>query len=124
MTRSKGKGLVVEDVKLMREVIAEMVSNLGYDLTEVGDAMAALAVCRSKMPDIVLLDWGLPEMDGMEFIARLRDIKGGDKVRVIMCAARDEVVDMVEALQRGACEFIMKPFTPQILASKNATIDF
>ena len=70
------------------------------------------------MPDAILLDWAMPNMDGLEFVAHLRSEPGGEQPVVVFCAAENEPARIAEALERGANEYIMKPFDADIVAYK------
>ena len=77
-----------------------------------------MAFCKAAMPDAVLLDWAMPNMDGLEFVHRLRGEPGGDQPIVVFCAAENEPAKIAQALDGGADEFIMKPFDGDIVACK------
>ena len=80
--------------------------------------MEALAFCRTAMPEAILLDWSMPNMDGLEFVSRLRDEPNGGLPVVVFCAAENEPARIAEALAHGADEYIMKPFDGDIVACK------
>ena len=111
---------MVDDSKVVRKVAARILETLDFDPLEAGDGLEALAQCRAQMPDVVLLDWSMPVMDGREFLRALRAEPGGDRPVVIFCSARDAPADIAEALEDGADEYIMKPFDGDIIASKFA----
>ena len=112
--------LVVDDSKVVRKVATRIVEALAFDPLEAGDGLEALAVCRAQMPDVVLLDWAMPVMDGREFLRALRAEPGGDAPVVIFCSARDAPAEISDALADGADEYIMKPFDSDIVAAKFA----
>lgn len=112
--------LVVDDSKVVRKVASRILEALAFDPLEAGDGLEALALCRAQMPDVVLLDWSMPVMDGREFLRALRAEPGGDQPVVIFCSARNGVDEIAEALEDGADEYIMKPFDGDIIASKFA----
>jgi two-component system chemotaxis response regulator CheY len=85
-----------------------------------GDGVEALAWVRTAMPDFILLDWNMPVMNGMEFLKALRAEPGGQVPRVIFCSVENDLDRIREALDGGACEYIMKPFDGDIVASKLA----
>ena len=70
------------------------------------------------MPDAILLDWNMPVMDGITFLAALRAIEGGLHPKVVFCTTENEIAQITRALHAGADEYIMKPFDQQIIASK------
>ncbi len=110
--------LVVDDSKTVRKVATRILEALAFEPMEAADGLEALAVCRAQMPDVVLLDWQMPVMDGREFLRTLRAEPGGETPVVVFCSARDEPDRIAEALADGADEYIMKPFDGDIIASK------
>jgi two-component system chemotaxis response regulator CheY len=110
--------LIVEDVLVIRKVAAAMMANLGFQTREAESAEQALVLAAAHAPDVILLDWNLPEMSGIDFLLKLRKSDGGDRPKVIFCSGHDSHEDICEALARGADEYIMKPFDDQVLAMK------
>jgi two-component system chemotaxis response regulator CheY len=95
-----------------------MLSDLDIDTCEAEDGAAALAVCASSMPDIILLDWNMPVLDGLSFLKRLRGMPVSRQPKVLFCTTESEFARISEALSEGADEYIMKPFDDEILESK------
>ena len=112
--------LVVDDSRVVRKVASRILEALDFEPLEAGDGLEALSVCRASMPDVVLLDWSMPVMDGVEFLRALRAEPGGDVPVVVFCSANDEPARMAHALEAGADEYIMKPFDGDIIAAKFA----
>lgn len=110
--------LIVDDSRVIRKVARRIVESLRYEVTEAADGLEALAVCRSAMPEIVLLDWYMPVMDGLEFLRRLRSLPEGDAAIVVVCSSETDASRIAEALAAGADEYVMKPFDADILAAK------
>jgi two-component system chemotaxis response regulator CheY len=110
--------LVVDDSRVVRKVARRILESLDFETAEACDGAEALAVCRTAMPDAVLLDWQMPNMDGLEFVQTLRSEPDGDRPVVVFCAAESEPDRIALALDRGADEFIMKPFDGDIIAHK------
>lgn len=110
--------LVVDDSRVVRKVARRILEALDFETAEAADGYEALAFCKAAMPDAVLLDWAMPNMDGLEFVQRLREEPGGDQPVVVFCAAENEPARIAEALDKGADEFIMKPFDGDIVACK------
>jgi two-component system, chemotaxis family, chemotaxis protein CheY len=110
--------LVVDDSRVVRKVARRILEALDFETAEASDGMEALAFCRTAMPDAVLLDWAMPNMDGLAFLRSLRAEPGGDQPIVVFCAAESEPNRIAEALDEGADEFIMKPFDGDIVAYK------
>ena len=110
--------LVVDDSRVVRKVARRILEDLGFEVAEAGDGAEALAWTRTAMPDVVMLDWNMPVMNGVEFLRRLRQEPGGTEPRVIFCSVENDLDRIREALDEGACEYIMKPFDGDIVASK------
>ena len=110
--------LVVDDSRVIRKVSRRILEDLGFEVAEAGDGVEAMAWCGAVLPDVVLLDWRMPQMDGLEFLRRLRALRGGDAPKVIFCTVENEIERIREALDAGADEFIMKPFDSGIVAGK------
>ncbi len=110
--------LVVDDSRVIRKVARRILEDLGFEVAEASDGVEAMAWCNAVMPDVVLLDWRMPGMDGLEFLQRLRAEPGGDAPRVVFCSAETDLDRIREALDAGADEYIMKPFDGGIVASK------
>lgn len=112
--------LVVDDSPTVRRVIRRIVTELGFAAVEAADGRAALAACRARLPDLVVLDWNMPEMDGMSFLRALRRLPDGGRPVVIFCTTVNDLPHIEQALDAGADEYIMKPFDEDILKHKLA----
>lgn len=108
--------LIVEDeVKLARFIELEL-SSEGYEITVAHDGLNALILVRESSPDMILLDWMLPGMSGVEICRRLRST--GNKVPIIFLTARDEISDRVAGLDAGANDYVVKPFSIEELLAR------
>ncbi|MFL5844742.1 MAG: response regulator transcription factor [Solirubrobacteraceae bacterium] len=107
--------LVVEDDDEIAGVLQRSLRLEGYDVRISGDGEAALTDARSFVPDLVVLDLGLPKLDGMEVARRLR---AEDDTPILMLTARDEVASRVEGLDTGADDYLVKPFERQELLAR------
>ena len=101
------KIMIVEDDAGIRHYQQSTLSNAGYDTVAVGDGRSALALAASHCPDCVLLDLGLPDMDGMEV---LKSVRKWSNLPVVVVSARNHEHDKVEALDYGADDYLVKPF--------------
>jgi two-component system chemotaxis response regulator CheY len=110
--------LIVDDSRIIRKVARRIVEGLGFEVDEAADGAEALTYCAGLMPDVVLLDWNMPVMDGMVFLKRLREQPGGDQPKVLFCTIETAPERIAEALGAGADEYVMKPFDGEILQSK------
>lgn len=110
--------LVVDDSKMIRRVATRILRDLKIDTLEAGDGREAMAICRSNMPDAILLDWNMPIMDGLSFLKALRQEPNGSDPIIVFCTAERDVLKIAEALDAGADEYVMKPFDSDIIESK------
>lgn len=108
--------LVVEDEEGIARVIDRGLRGAGYRTTVVGDGLAALEAVAEADVDLVVLDVGLPRMDGFTVLRMLRTME--DPVPVIMCTARDSVEDTVSGLESGADDYLAKPFRVEELLAR------
>lgn len=107
--------LVVDDESRMVRFVRMNLELEGYQVTEAGTGMEALDRVRDELPDMVLLDVMMPEMDGFETLERLREIS---TVPVIMLTVKGDEEDRIRGLELGADDYITKPFSPRELASR------
>ena len=112
--------LIVDDSRTIRSFARASLQQLGFETREAGDGCQALEACREAMPQVILLDWNMPNMNGIEFVRALRALDGGSRPVVLFCTTENEIERIVEAIESGANEYIMKPFDAEILASKLA----
>ena len=110
--------LVVDDSRVVRKAARRIVETLGFTVREAEDGAQALAACRDAMPEVVLLDWNMPVMDGISFLRAARAEFGPDRPVVVLCTTEAAVERIVEALEAGAQEYIMKPFDAALLQDK------
>ncbi|MDX1615299.1 MAG: response regulator transcription factor [Candidatus Promineifilaceae bacterium] len=104
--------LVVDDDPLMRRSLSLQLEQAGYRTRTAADADSALALARTELPDLILLDIGLPDMDGLELLRQLRQEQD---VPVIFVTARRRELDTILGLELGADDYITKPFNPDVL---------
>ena len=107
--------LVVEDDDAISQVLQRSLRMEGYDVRIAADGMAALDEAHSFLPDLVILDLGLPKLDGLEVAKTLRE---SDDVPILMLTARDAVESRVEGLDAGADDYLVKPFERQELLAR------
>src|SRR3954454_22717678 len=100
--------LVVDDDRSVRDALRRALTLGGYDVEAVEDGQQALARLSTSSPDAVVLDIGLPEIDGLEVCRRLRG--AGDRTPILMLTARDAVSDRIDGLDAGADDYLVKPF--------------
>jgi two-component system, chemotaxis family, chemotaxis protein CheY len=110
--------LVVDDSSVIRKVSRRILEEMNFRVSEAEDGEKALSLCLAGMPDVVLLDWNMPVMDGYEFLTRFRQLPGGAGAKIVFCTTENDVAYISRALEAGADEYIMKPFDKDILTAK------
>ena len=110
--------LIVDDSRVVRAVARRFVEALGFAVDEAQDGQLAAAACERQMPDVVLLDWNMPVMTGIEFLRHLRARDDGKKPIVIMCTTEKDIGHIHEAIAAGANEYLVKPFDQPTLTAK------
>ncbi|MGD0096046.1 MAG: response regulator [Terracidiphilus sp.] len=113
-----GLCLLVDDSSLVRKIARKIFIGLGFETDEAENGQVALEKCQRRMPDVVLLDWNMPVMDGLEFLKSLRHTEGGRQPAVIFCTTETDVDHIQRALANGANEYLMKPFDQDSLVAK------
>jgi two-component system chemotaxis response regulator CheY len=102
----------------MRSVSRRVVESLGFLVTEAENGQEALARCAAAMPDLILLDWNMPVMTGIDFITALRAAPGGGRPKVVFCTTEHEPAVVGRGIAAGADGFVTKPFDDQTLSAK------
>lgn len=110
--------LIVDDSSTIRKIIRKILEELGFSCAEAEDGNFAVQECEKSMPDIIFLDWNMPNMNGLEFLKYLRLMDGGSKPKVIFCTTENTMEYIQEGLQAGADEYIMKPFDKMVIETK------
>ena len=110
--------LVVDDSKVIRKVARHILETLNFRVEEAEDGRAALDQCEAAMPDVILLDWNMPVMSGMEFLRALRQADVVLQPKVVFCTTENDIAHIRAAIEAGADEYVMKPFDRDTLQSK------
>lgn len=110
--------LFVDDSRVVRKVGKRIVEGLGFECVEAENGQEAYDKCIEDMPDVILLDWYMPVMSGIEFLEKLRMLENVNQPKVVFCTTENDVEHITRALNAGADEYIMKPFDSDILQSK------
>ncbi|MGH8124298.1 MAG: phosphate regulon transcriptional regulator PhoB [Rhodanobacteraceae bacterium] len=110
--------LVVEDEASIRDMVAFALRKADMDVVHAADARAALVAISDTPPDLILLDWMLPGMTGLELARRLRAQERTAEVPIIMLTARGEEVDRVKGLETGVDDYVVKPFSTRELVAR------
>jgi two-component system chemotaxis response regulator CheY len=113
------RALVVDDSGAIRSYLRKILSANGFAVVEARNGKEGLERLRQEAPvDLVMLDWNMPEMDGIEVLSHLRDEPAYSNVCVMMVTTKAEMPEILHALNAGANEYVMKPFTPEIIEQK------
>ena len=110
--------LIVDDSRVIRKVSSKIAISLGYVAIEAENGEEALARCKKSMPDLVLTDWNMPEMDGIAFVQKLRAIPTPKEPVVVFCTSNGEAKDIHDGIAAGADDYIVKPFDEAALKAK------
>lgn len=114
--------LIVDDSRVVRKVARKIFESLGFMCSEAEDGQQAYHACAAQMPVVILLDWNMPVMNGIEFLRKLRAHPRGNVPKVIFCTTENDMPFIQEAIDGGADEYIMKPFDSEIIQGKLAQI--
>lgn len=115
---SQKRILIVEDERPIREMLVFNLGRAGYDVQPVEDGRTARAAIADRFPDVVLMDWMLPDISGLELTRQLKRDPATREIPVIMVTARTEEDDRVTGLDGGADDYIVKPFSPRELLAR------
>jgi len=110
--------LVVDDSPTVRKVARRFLGALEFEVDEAENGKIAEEKCAQRMPDVILLDWNMPLMTGIDFLRSLRSMKDGSIPTVILCTSESDIEHIREALDAGANEYMIKPFDKETLRAK------
>ena len=116
------RALVVDDSRAMRLILAKIVQGLGMDVSEAENGEVALRALADD-PDLVLVDWNMPVMSGLEFVVAARGAQYAYPGRILLVTAETEQDHVVTALEAGADEYLMKPFDDEAVVEKLRLLD-
>ena len=114
------KAMIIDDSRAMRRILGETVRELGFEVSEASNGRDALAKLDNMGPPVrlMLVDWNMPEMNGLEFVTQLRQDERFQGSLIVMVTTETAIDQMVNALEAGANEYVMKPFTKEIIQDK------
>jgi len=117
--------LIIDDSKAIRLILRRMLTDLGVEVTEAADGGEALEVIDGGLrPDLILVDWNMPVLSGLEFIEQVRRPPRSSPAKIVMVTTETEVPQVVRALSAGADEYVMKPFTAEAILDKLRLLGF
>jgi len=115
------RALIIDDSRAMRAIMRRALNELGIvDCVEAGNGQEALlALAAASAPiGLAMVDWHMPVMDGLDFVKTVRATTPSAQLKIVMCTTETEIGHMVQALEAGADEYVMKPFTKEAIQSK------
>jgi two-component system chemotaxis response regulator CheY len=119
------KALVVDDSRATRTILKRSLANAGFEVVEAGDGKQALDELAKTGPlDLALVDWNMPVMTGYELICEVRARRDLDRMAIMMVTTESEATQVQRALDAGANEYVMKPFTDDVLKEKLLLLGF
>ncbi len=114
------KVLIVDDSRAMRRILGTTLRELGFEVAEAANGQEALERLDNMDQPVrfMLVDWNMPKMNGLDFVLKVRENKRFEKSSILMVTTETAVDQMVKALDAGANEYVMKPFTKEIIEDK------
>lgn len=113
------RALVVDDSRAIRRIVGAMLRELGFEIFEAGEGAEALKVLKERGPiDLAMVDWNMPGMTGIDFLKAVRSERAYDPLRVVLVTTETGLAEVRQALAAGANEYIMKPFTKEVVTEK------
>lgn len=110
--------LLVDDSRMIRKVARRIIADVGYQVDEAENGEEALKKCKIAMPDLIILDWDMPVMTGLEFLAALRTQPTVKRPKVVFCTTKKDTFDIHKGIDTGADEYVTKPFDEASLMDK------
>ncbi|MDQ1536055.1 MAG: two-component system, chemotaxis family, chemotaxis protein CheY [Actinomycetota bacterium] len=111
--------LVLDDSRAIRSILTRTMDDLGFEVETAGNGAEGLELIRrGPLPDVALIDWNMPVMDGLEFVVQIRNNREWRGITLMMVTTESEHSQIVRALAAGAHEYVMKPFTIDVISDK------
>jgi len=114
------RALVIDDSKSIRSILSKILIEIGFSVEEAANGLEALDIIQKDKVELALVDWNMPDMNGYEFIQEVRKDNTYKDMRLMMVTTETEMNKVVEALEAGANEYVMKPFTKEMIVEKLA----
>ncbi|HTC20693.1 MAG TPA: response regulator [bacterium] len=119
------KALVIDDSKAMRMVLKKMLTEMDFEVSEAENGLVALSLLETgARPELVLVDWNMPEMNGYEFVRAVRSRPEYDDLKLVMVTSETQADGVDRVVEAGADEYVTKPFTRESLAEKLGLLGF
>lgn len=110
--------LIVDDSSVIRKVARRILEDMDFIIDEAEDGQEAFEKCQREMPDVIMLDWQMPIMNGIEFLKSLRGYNGGDAPKIVFCTTERDIGQIALARKAGANDHMLKPFDQKMLEDK------
>ena len=110
--------LVVDDSEVIRKVARRIMNNLNFEVIEAENGQAGLDFCDLGMPEMILLDWQMPVMGGMEFLQSFRPVFKKKRPYILFCSTENDKMEMARAITMGANDYVLKPYDRESLKAK------
>jgi two-component system chemotaxis response regulator CheY len=114
--------LIVDDSNSIRKVTARILEALDFKVVEADNESSALGTCEAEMPDCVIVDWQVPDMDSLRFLKMLRGMRDGDRPKIVYCLSENDPMTVAKAVRHGADGYLLKPFDRDLLKSSFAAV--
>jgi two-component system chemotaxis response regulator CheY len=113
------RAIIIDDSRAMRLIVGRVLREIGFEVVEAANGREGLQVLKEPpVPDVALIDWNMPEVNGYDFVRAVRADRSFDKLRLMMVTTETELEQVAKALQAGADEYVMKPFTKDQVLEK------
>ena len=113
------RALIIDDSKAMRSILCRMLRGMGFEVVEAANGREGIERLQAAGKlDLALVDWNMPEMNGLEFIRSVRAEQSYDGILLMMVTTETEMENVARALAAGANEYVMKPFTQEVILEK------
>jgi len=114
--------LILDDSSSIRKVTGRILSDLEFEVSEADNEPEALAACEARMPDCVIVDWQVPDVDSLRFLKMLRGMPGGDRPKIVYCLSENDPMSVAKAMRHGADGHMLKPFDRDLLKDSFAAV--
>ena len=114
--------MIVDDSPVIRKVVHRILDGMGHVVIEAEDGIEALEKSALRMPDVVIVDWDMPRMSGVDFILEFRSRDDCHQTKILFCTSGVMVTEMMKAKRAGCDGYVMKPFTRDVLRNALANI--
>jgi two-component system chemotaxis response regulator CheY len=110
--------LIADDSKVIRLLMSKIMNNLGFSVIEAEDGEDVVELAQTQTPDLIIMDWNLPVLDGIDALYKIKQLNITQNIKVIFCSSSSDETKIHQAINGGADDYIIKPFDGDIIASK------